>query len=1220
MENYSGQWTGEMHGTTLGSFEIDLKQEGARIFGDARFHEPKRGRFEYSISGIAGSELSFDLIPTANPSNLVLGTIKATARIQGDSQLLGYWKSTNGMQGTFTALRKVSEKATNVPSPPPVASSQADQKRFPRKLNDGQRGELYRAYRQIIRTVMDSYRGNDHEPARFREIQSTLTTYEWAHLPVPQWFRGCETLQQAVDFMRKQSGVHDLSGANAFINREFSEFRKLVEPPGALTEENQPELSKNDAAKTSAIVLIHVYDENTLPANTLDALDGEIAKNGFTVIHRDRLSPADALALRSSSESVPVFCLLVLVDSSSRPALMPDFVADVPTEQIFLITPHIPRALFTQITPREMVPEQIVFFRPRIDLLEAASQVSAAIVEKMKRGFRAKPLRFAALQPSQQGVTLVSLFDPATALSESLPDIANDGLDGEPHINIKADVQSLARVICTQQVKPPLSIALFGNWGSGKSFFMEQLRKEVRRIKGSLDAGSNDKPFYRDIIQIEFNAWHYVESNLWASLVSHIFENLKSPGEPDAKKQQNEQEALLEKLGSAQKQKEEAQKKLEEARKVEELAQKEVVQKEAARQEKLRTLQDIKSSDILHEVLTEHEKDITTGLTSVQNELGLHSAVTTIEDAGKALTEAKAIGGDFAKFIRVFISAPGRNNRLLLLLLSLGAVVVIPAVFSVIAVLKGWGPWAEGVKWLATFAGFVGALAKPVHESVRRFGPLLEKLNAVDTRFEAVVKEKMQAQEKAVKMARDGVAAAAREVAETKGKVKEAEEAIRAAEAALAKASPRGLLNAFIEERAASDDYRKSLGILALVRRDFEKLSNLLKGVRGNPNAAEYKNLPRIDRIILYIDDLDRCPPKQVVEVLQAVHLLLAFELFVVVVGVDPRWISRSLKKHYPELLDDDVDLVAGRLEHNESGGFTDRKSDSFLQGTARPIDYLEKIFQIPLWIKPVGGPETGALIKGLLTPVGLPRLTQDGGQQAENTLASDGQSTAMGLNPTAGTSATPAVGGAISTVQPTGTMPTGVKEESAFAGTSLSEEEVRFMSDLKWLAGTTPRAIKRYVNIYRLLRARVSKNGVREFEGNSGEPREFEAVMYLLALFNTAPLLAQKFCRELEARKVVEEMARQKEGEQLNKSCRQPLNTPLFDVVTTIKQTGGLTQAERALINSLYKYVTDSPFPPARRPTIDPYCRWYPVVSRYSFVGESLRSSENEIDGPKEK
>ena len=54
-----------------------------------------------------------------------------------------------------------------------------------------------------------------------------------------------------------------------------------------------------------------------------------------------------------------------------------------------------------------------------------------------------------------------------------------------------------------------------------------------------------------------------------------------------------------------------------------------------------------------------------------------------------------------------------------------------------------------------------------------------------------------------------------------------------------------------------------------------------------------------IDRIVLYIDDLDRCSPRQVVDVLQAVHLLLALDLFVVVVGVDPRWLLHALRSEY---------------------------------------------------------------------------------------------------------------------------------------------------------------------------------------------------------------------------------------------------------------------------------------------------------------------------------
>src|SRR5206468_9352712 len=84
----------------------------------------------------------------------------------------------------------------------------------------------------------------------------------------------------------------------------------------------------------------------------------------------------------------------------------------------------------------------------------------------------------------------------------------------------------------------------------------------------------------------------------------------------------------------------------------------------------------------------------------------------------------------------------------------------------------------------------------------------------------------------------------------------------------------------------------------------------------------------------LYIDDLDRCPSSLVVQVLQAVHLLLAFDLFVVVVGVDSRWLLRSLEEEYAQL--------KPRAQSDAA---------AVIAGSSTPQDYLEKIFQIPYWV-----------------------------------------------------------------------------------------------------------------------------------------------------------------------------------------------------------------------------------------------------------------------------
>ena len=70
---------------------------------------------------------------------------------------------------------------------------------------------------------------------------------------------------------------------------------------------------------------------------------------------------------------------------------------------------------------------------------------------------------------------------------------------------------------------------------------------------------------------------------------------------------------------------------------------------------------------------------------------------------------------------------------------------------------------------------------------------------------------------------------------------------------------------------------------------------------------------------------------------LQAVHLLLALDLFVVVVGVDPRWLLHSLRERVP----DGVPVDGGGDD-----GRGPRRPDAGWRTT--PQDYLEKIFNIP--------------------------------------------------------------------------------------------------------------------------------------------------------------------------------------------------------------------------------------------------------------------------------
>ena len=115
-----------------------------------------------------------------------------------------------------------------------------------------------------------------------------------------------------------------------------------------------------------------------------------------------------------------------------------------------------------------------------------------------------------------------------------------------------------------------------------------------------------------------------------------------------------------------------------------------------------------------------------------------------------------------------------------------------------------------------------------------------------------------------------------------------------------------------------------------------------------------------LDRIVLYIDDLDRCKSDRVVAVLEAVHLLLAFPIFAVVVAVDPRWLRQSLTEHYPAQLSD------GRKVDEQF-------LDETWQRPASPQDYLEKIFQVPFQLQRVEEKSFAALVTQLLSVAAAP-------------------------------------------------------------------------------------------------------------------------------------------------------------------------------------------------------------------------------------------------------
>lgn len=444
-----------------------------------------------------------------------------------------------------------------------------------------------------------------------------------------------------------------------------------------------------------------------------------------------------------------------------------------------------------------------------------------------------------------------------------LPAYRSDTAHTVDELSRDRDASALAELITARTARPPLAVGLFGEWGEGKSHFLSLLWKEVDATARS------GNPLAHDAVrQVRFNAWHYAETDLWASLVAELFAQLAAPPGGDAGTEQRRQSRLTAEL---------------------------VVERGV--RERLRAAR--ARHDELRDALLRAERDDDgswAGLSDEQRaELRLLAgdrAEVVFRDAARTVASAHEGGRRWWRLLR------GLRPATLAVLaagaaLTVGALVLVPVVAALPAV--------------STVAGVVALLRST---AVERAGAAWN----FAVRAGEAQRERLRT---AVDVAAAEVDALARE-----------ERDLTAA----------GQLAGLVTDRVAGTDYRGRLGVMTRIREDFEQMATLLAEADGDDEAGD--TLPRIDRIIIYVDDLDRCPPRRVVEMLEAIHLLLAVELFVVVVAVDPRWLLRAVASHYRELLD-------------APGASTTGQDDDELWQSS-PAQYLEKIFQVVLTLPPM--------------------------------------------------------------------------------------------------------------------------------------------------------------------------------------------------------------------------------------------------------------------------
>jgi peptidoglycan hydrolase-like protein with peptidoglycan-binding domain len=736
-----------------------------------------------------------------------------------------------------------------------------------------------------------------------------------------------------------------------------------------------------------------------------------------------------------------------------------------------------------------------------------------------------------------------------TVLIAARPYFDNDQTAKEDALNVRAQATIFAKLIAAREVALPLSIGLFGNWGTGKTYFMNLIRDEIAALAAGEDPTDEKSSYMRRIAPIEFNAWHYVDTNLWASLAIQIFNGLaaqfaRREGDTAADlrvRLRAEMESSTDAMTDAKKKQREAQKEREEA--AVELEKTKILRRRQGKAFDIRRFRRLLRAETTRNTVAE--------IKTIAKQFGLSDAIETAEDAAKLAEQLRALNGR-ARGVMQAIAQQFATRRssliagatiaaLIITFMGIAALFPEPSVYfgQVIAALGGAVAWAGNR--LAQIAKGVDLL-DAVQASLAT-----QKPDEGETPAEQRLREKIETSDARIHTAESQIAEADRRIAE--------------AQAELQRINAGGLVYDFLEARGADPEYKKELGVISTIRRDFNGLKKLLKD--WNKNYEVSSELPPIERIVLYIDDLDRCHPDKVVEVLQAVHLLLAFDLFVVIVAVDPRWLERSLYRAYvPELAERNLNGMEAQHLREFS-----------------PQNYLEKIFQIPFSLAAMSSDGYAKLINDLVV--------------TRSEFEARGEMAAAG--PVTGEAGR---GGEGAQTDGSG----GPAAETALARKPSSDEEVVFNDWEQAFLQTlhpfvpTPRLAKRMINIYRLIRVHALETPWRDtFFAPDGD---YRAVLVLLALNIGHPRVGGPLLRLLSSGGAVLSLQDLLPDGDRDQALRLGYDEAAVQELVGVRKK--MDRVDEDLGERRREHPDEIAL--ARPDDIETYARWAPEVGRFSF------------------
>lgn len=651
---------------------------------------------------------------------------------------------------------------------------------------------------------------------------------------------------------------------------------------------------------------------------------------------------------------------------------------------------------------------------------------------------------------------------------------SNDLPEGEDRLGVGWEADALADLLLLKDLQPPLVMGILGGWGSGKSMLMHLMRQRMQRIR-CMESSGMDYPYVGHVYLINFDAWAYAEGDIWISLMHTIFRELKEQFDMEQQIQaflkdldneiqlSEEQRQSLEssflavmyRQGSIERKKRltnvlsQAPKSLVDKMQVNELKEQFRVSTTHAdvqqRQGKLERLLWECSMDIRTQDKVELEK--------------LHQSlqdIRTQQESLRYLLQLLERDGVYG-LLKHWRKAPGSvRDDVGRLTIAIWRRWGLTLVLSVVLLLLAWFlpmiplmmPISnKGVRLILAVTGAMLSAIPIVKSSWKIATAIGQSGNKYATKVSSVFQADLQKELLRLQSA---------EQKQTKD---------------IGKLDQISLLQGpatFLGDR--SQHYRAKLGPLHRVQQDLKRLSDqlLFDGDASDPETREGDQNIRLfprgkPRVVLFIDDLDRCPPAKVVQVLEAVQLLVRTELFISVLAIDERYVTRALEKEY-----------AGILEPG---------------GQPSGMDYLEKIIQIPYHVRPVS---LSALPRYLESQMEL-KLEQT---DTQNLRSNSVGSPAQGL---------PEKHDAVRDDGHQNSFIQAQSQPGPLAGSNkipittlrFSREELGTLKECCQRVALTPRSIKRLVNVLKIYK--ISEYHANRI--NRSQPDQTRIILSLLAL-----------------------------------------------------------------------------------------------------------------------